>query len=130
MFDVHDARVPDLQDALRLLLAGEAHRLGDTERDMLDNLLRTERNEGVYGDATQLLVRVFQVLHHLPSTSDVDRDTADALNQLRRCRGQSLCTSTSRPPSNGVRPACRRFARRRYNGARVRSESAQRTAAG
>ncbi|MBE0465801.1 MAG: hypothetical protein IBX71_01070, partial [Candidatus Desulforudis sp.] len=77
--------VGDLQDALKLLLdRGVLLAHDEAARRKLSEALRRERAEQAYGEATSMLVGVFQKERGLQAGGEVDELTADALNTLLR----------------------------------------------
>jgi peptidoglycan hydrolase-like protein with peptidoglycan-binding domain len=72
--------VGDLQDGLRLLVERRVLPLAAAERDGVLAQLADERATTTYGDTTQKLVTHFQQHRTLPTTGEVDEDTAAALN--------------------------------------------------
>src|SRR5262249_4908353 len=75
--------VADLQDALQLCLDRGALFANDVgARQRFSTLLKPERGAQGSGDATAILVRLFQPERPLPPTGGVDEPTANALNAL------------------------------------------------
>jgi hypothetical protein len=77
------AAVDDLQAALRLLLdRGLFLNNDDGARRELTVALDREKAQQNYGDATAKLVSLFQEIHHLEPTGEVDEATANAFNTI------------------------------------------------
>ena len=76
--------IADLHTALMLFLEKRIFALNDEELRFFRDRLRAEHASDRYDDATTSLVDRFQALSRLPSTGEVDRPTADAINALLR----------------------------------------------
>ena len=93
--------VANLQDALLLLLDRAVIPASEDERRSLTALLQRERQppperramgilrgreapQPLYGDGTTRVVTLFQQMHRLPATGQVDDPTANALNAAVR----------------------------------------------
>ncbi len=83
--------VANLQDALQLFLDRKVFLANDADtRRELSSILRRERAEQSYQDATQKLVSIFQEEQQIQSQREfgnVDERTADAMNQLLEQQG-------------------------------------------
>jgi hypothetical protein len=74
--------VADLQEGLQLLLKKQVLQVTGTAPAGLEDRLRVEQTQRVYGQSTRLLVSVFQQSRGLPSTGAVDEPTAKTLNTV------------------------------------------------
>lgn len=94
-----ESAVADLQDALLECLNRNVILAGD-ERNKKELLavLKRERSQQHYGDATLKLVAIFQQERNLQASGEVDNATADALNDLLNSWGllskQEQCVSS------------------------------------
>src|SRR3989442_714168 len=74
--------VADLQEGLQLLLKRQVLQVTGTAPAGLDERLRVEQTQRLYGTSTRLLVSVFQQSRRLPSSGAVDETTAKTLNTV------------------------------------------------
>src|SRR5262245_52292046 len=72
--------VANLHEGLQLLLRRQVLQVTGTVPAGLEDRLRVEQTQRMYGQTTRLVVSVFQQSRRLPSTGAVDEVTANALN--------------------------------------------------
>src|SRR6516225_8630651 len=100
--------VSDLQDALQYLLDQALIRIAQPERSDVEERLRIERAEAVYGEQTCQLVMEVQAYLHLKPSGAVDQRTAMMLN-AELLRNGVLEWKPTRPDSSALEE---RFAER------------------
>jgi ABC toxin-like protein/neuraminidase-like protein len=76
------AAVADLQECLQLFLEKNVFKLDEADRRALQELLRSEQREKVYGSVTHNLILRYQERNRLSATGEVDEPTANAFNAL------------------------------------------------
>ncbi len=117
-----ESTIADLQDALHECLSRSALLAGDEHgRNEWIVMLRRERSQQYYGEATLKLVSIFQKEHNLQASGDVDKATADALNALLQRWG--LLSQQEEPcvSSRIVTGTIRRHDKQPLHGAQVRA---------
>jgi hypothetical protein len=72
--------VADLHEGLQLLLKRQVLQVTGTAPAALEERLRVEQTQRVYGPSTRLLVSLFQQSRGMPASGSVDEPTANGLN--------------------------------------------------
>lgn len=76
--------VTNLQEAMQLLLDRGIIQASEEDRRFMEDLLRRERQDSMYGDGTARVVTLFRAQHRLEPGEVVDEPTAKAMNALLR----------------------------------------------